>query len=270
MNFQLTPVVKNLLLINVGLLAAEYLMVSDSSMFSSLFAQWFGLRYVLADSFRPWQFLTYMFIHAGLSHIFFNMLGLFFFGPLLERFWGSKRFLIFYLATGLGAGVLYSAINFYETYSFEQEVDAYVRDPNPDDFVKLVRDHEEIFYGVSDAAIESFARYPDNADLQVQTVRVANEALLRKENLPMIGASGCVFGILAAFGLLFPNTKLFLLFPPIPVKAKYIVIFYGVTALFGAIRDAPGDNVAHYAHLGGMVFGWLLVMLWGRDRNRFY
>ena len=270
MGFQLTPVVKNLLLINFGLLAAEYLFFPDSSLYAGAFAQWFGLRYVLAETFHPYQFVTYMFIHAGFGHAFFNMLGLFFFGPLLERFWGSKRFLIFYMVTGLGAGVIYSAINFYETYGFQQEAEAYVRDPNPDEFVKLVRSHEELFYDVSTAAIEQFANQPDNASLRTQTVRVVEQKLYLKKNLPMVGASGSIFGILMAFGLLFPNTKIMLLIPPIPIAAKYIVIFYGVTALFGAIQDAPGDNVAHYAHLGGMLFAWILVVLWRRDRGRFY
>ncbi|SDK68264.1 Rhomboid family protein [Catalinimonas alkaloidigena] len=269
MGFQLTPVVKNLLLINVVLFGFDYLL-GDSWLTRGILANILGLRYLLADTFHIYQFVTYMFVHADFSHLFFNMFGLLIFGPMLERFWGAKRFLIFYMVTGIGAGLLYSGVNFYETYRFEQQAIEYSRNPNPTDFRIILQNNRDLFRGVALEATDQYEAHADNVPLRQQTVRLVMEALARKENTPMIGASGAIFGILIAFGLLFPNTQLFLLFPPIPIKAKYIVLFYGVTALFGAIQNVPGDNVAHYAHLGGMLFGWIMVSFWKQDRDRFY
>ena len=167
-----------------------------------------GLNYIFSPSFHFWQPLTYMFMHANFEHIFFNMFAVLMFAPALEQQWGSRRFLLYYLVTGVGAAIVQELVWF-------------------------------IFYGPSAAGAVT------------------------------IGASGAVFGILLAFGLLFPDTKLFIFFIPIPIRARIFVIIYAVCELFLGVASFSGDNVAHFAHLGGMLFGYLLILLWRRkDKDK--
>jgi membrane associated rhomboid family serine protease len=262
----LTPVVKNILLINVVIFAIQ-------SLAGYNFIDIFGLRHIQAETFQPWQFVTHMFIHASLRHLFFNMIGLFFFGPLLEQFWGSKKFLIFYMVTGLGAGMLYSGVNAYEAYQMRQSTISYIENPTPDHLVRYFREYDQLRYTQDRRMtrfITEFSDNPENKTYIRESIKYVSAAYTTKLNIPMVGASGAVFGILMGFGLLFPNTKLMLLFFPFPIKAKYLVGFYGLTAIFGAIHSAPGDNIAHYAHLGGMLFAWIMILIWRNDRNNFY
>lgn len=171
-----------------------------------------GLHYWKAPSFALYQFITYMFMHGGFSHFFFNMFALWMFGTVIEHTWGARRFLLFYFVCGLGAALV-----------------------------------QEIVWGLTMSPV-ALAYYGDY--------------------LITVGASGAIFGILLAFGMLFPNAPLFIMFIPIPVKAKWFVIGYAVLELFAGI-SATGDNVAHFAHLGGMIFGYLLIRYWQkRDRKR--
>lgn len=259
----LTPVVRNLLIINVVVLIIQQFLGFD-------FIDWFGLRYILADSFRPYQFITHLFVHGSFWHLFGNMFALFIFGPMLERVWGSQRFLLFYLVTGLGASLLYSAVNFYEIRQMEAAANQVIENPAPNEFSVFIQEHAEFAYPQLQAFIQQYFENPNSGALANQSQQRIQEVIDIKENIPMVGASGAVFGILMAFGLLFPNTELFLLFFPFPIKAKYFVLFYGLYELWSGFERVPGDNVAHFAHLGGMLFAFILVRLWKDKRNTFY
>ena len=195
----------------------------------------FAGTYPGSPFFKPWQIITHMFMHGGLGHIFFNMFALYMFGSQLERLWGPQRFLNYYLVSGLGGFLLHEFFIGYALYqdygSFFPAIDAMI----PEGVSPLDRvSYMEILYG------------------------------------RVVGASGAVFGLLLAFGMLFPNTRLMLLFPPIPIKAKYFVFGYGAIELFLALQNAQGDRVAHFAHLGGMLFGYFLLKRWQQDRGSFY
>lgn len=262
---RLTPVVKNLLILNIIFFILQR--VFSESHFTEAVSLWkFG-----SANFAPHQFVTYMFAHGGFSHIIFNMLGLVFLGPLLEQFWGPKRFLIFYLCTGIGAGVLYNAIETVKMTRTKNAVEQYVADPNPEAFNRLVYDHNEQLNPAIYNFIESYARNPDDIDYINKSKSLAKELYNVVLNFgSMLGASGAIYGILMAFGLLFPNTELMLLFPPVPVKAKYMVLILGAIALYSGLNRAEGDATAHFAHLGGMIFAVVMILIWKKDRNRFY
>lgn len=235
------PVVKNILIINVLVfLGTEFLAGQGINV-----TQYLALHYFTSDNFYPHQLVTYMFMHGGISHIFFNMFAVWMFGKVLEQVWGEKRFLIYYMATGIGAGLI-------------QLLVAYIRIIPLNDLVTP----EQLDYIVT------------NGYELLQTNRYYNDPVLQQLNVLInvstVGASGAVFGILLAFGMLFPNTELMLLFPPIPIKAKWFVIMYGVFELYAGFANNPNDNVAHFAHLGGMLFGFILIKYWKADRNRFY
>ncbi len=240
-SFNTIPVVvKNLIIINVLFFLATMVM---ERMGTNLYT-YLGLHFPLSEKFRLHQIFTHMFMHGGVSHIFFNMFALYMFGRVLESVWGPRRFLTFYLVTGIGAAALHTAVNFIEYYR-----DASQLTPEQIAYVK------EVGYGIW-AEGKNFT-----------------EPLLGKLNIilntPTVGASGAVFGILLGFGMLFPNTQLMLLFPPIPIKAKYFVMGYGAIELYLGFAQ-PGSNVAHFAHLGGMLFGYFMIKYWNKHSRRFY
>jgi membrane associated rhomboid family serine protease len=228
--FANTPeVVKNLILINV----LVYLVAG--AMGDAVALPLLAGTYPGSPFFQPWQIVSHMFMHGDLSHIFFNMFALYMFGSQLERVWGPKRFLTYYVACGLGAFALH-------------------------EFVVGLQFYTEL--GTFFPAAEQFVS-PQASPLE--RARVLEIVYGR-----VVGASGAVFGLLLAFGMLFPNTQLMLLFPPIPIRAKYFVMGYGAIELMLALQNSPGDNVAHFAHLGGMVFGYFLLKRWQQDRGHFY
>ena len=260
----LTPVVRNLLLANIGIFFFEY--ITKTSL-----TPMFGLRNVNAESFHFYQLVTYMFLHGDFNHILTNMFGLFMFGSLLERLWGPQRFLFFYFFTGIGAGLLYLGINYYEMAKLQQAITIYSQHPTPDTFVGFINKYT----GGSGAIqlgdfIEKFRLDPTNKSMINETISAIKGFYNSQLNVPMVGASGAIFGILMAFGYLFPNTELMLLFFPVPIKAKYFVTFYGIYELYSGIQRSQGDNVAHFAHLGGMLFALILLKYWGNSRQKFY
>jgi len=262
--FHLTPAAKNILIIN-GII----FILSDFIGLRTYIIENFGMRYFHSENFQPYQILTYMWVHAGFGHLFGNMFSILVFAPILEKVWGSKKFLIFYLVTGIGAGVLYSGINYYENYSFEVKVKSYEQNPSPESFRKLVINNSSEYYNQLYDFIDSYEQNPSNSNDNL-SIAYANDLLKVKSDVPMVGASGAVFGILLAFAMLFPNMKLMLLFPPIPVKAKYLVLVYGIYELWSEINRMPGDNIAHFAHLGGMLIGYLILIYWKRKYGTFY
>ena len=271
MQLNLTPVVKTLLLINVGIFFLQFLSIDIENLF--------GLRYLASSQFYPHQFLTYMFTQKETMHLLSNMFGLFTFGPMLERFWGGQRFLFFYLFTGIGASLLYTGINAYQLQDLQQGTEAYVQSPTPTHLRSYVRE-----FAAGELTLQSYeiietfnSKFEDNAldpNLKNESIGIARKIYRTVYNgivnIPMVGASGAIFGILMAFGLLFPNTELFLLFFPFPIKAKYFVAMYGLYELFAGVRRVPGDNVAHFAHLGGMLFAFILIRYWDNKRDKFY
>lgn len=239
--FGLPPVVKNVIMLNILMLLAYY---AVRSVFGTDLNSILGLYFPKSDSFRPFQILTHMFMHGGIWHLFFNMYALFIFGQVLEQVWGPKRFLLYYMVCGLGAALVHESVIAFEYAKLMKEI-------SPEN-LQLVLDE-----GAAYLAQNKVFTDPTMQNLQL---------LL---NTPTVGASGAVFGILLAFGVLFPNTQLMLLFPPIPIKAKYFVLGYGAIELYLAFTQ-PGSNIAHAAHLGGMLFGYILIRYWRKTTTTLY
>lgn len=252
----ITPVIRALIAINVIVFGVEYFGHKD------MIVSVMGLHYFTSDKFLPFQFVTSMFVHADIGHLFNNMLGLFFLGPILEMFWGEKRFLTFFFVTGIGAGLLYMGLKYYDYSALEAATRAYVENPDLSTF------NQFLLHNYPDDAYKLLQGY-DNISV-ADSVVIAEQSLKSVLDTPMIGASGAVFGVMAGFALLFPNTELMLFLIPIPIKAKYFVALYGLYELYAGLHKMPGDNVAHFAHIGGMVFAFILIKIWGKNRNSFY
>lgn len=240
------PMVKNLIIINVLMWLGSITLLN---VFNFRIEEYLGLHYIGASDFRPHQLISYMFLHSyyrmSLGHIFFNMFALYMFGRILEQVWGAKRFLIYYMVTGIGAAVIQEAVWYF---SFSSAIN---------EFNGLMQNFPSGGVNVGDAVLKSRDQLMDYKDMFLNAHVT-------------IGASGAVFGILLAFGMLFPNTEIMLLIPPIPIKAKIFVVIYGVLELFLGVASFSGDNVAHFAHLGGMLFGFFLIKYWQKHPTRFY
>jgi membrane associated rhomboid family serine protease len=259
----ITPVVQNLLLANIALF------VVSAYIFPQL-NQWFALYYIHSRYFQPFQFLTYMFMHADFWHLLSNMFGLFIFGPLLEQFLGPKKILILWMVCGIGSGVLYSGYTAYRMNSLQDKVKVFENNPTPDAFNKLVLQNRTFFKSTVFDFVDDFSRNPSDPNKISQAKQTLNAIVEIQANIPMVGASGAMFGVLIAFGMLFPNTELFLLFLPMPIKAKYFVLIYGLYTIYNVVINYPSDNVAHFAHLSGLAIGAILVYRWKKDRTNFY
>ena len=210
----LPPVVKNLLIINVLLYLATFTM----NRFHIDLTDYLGLHFFLASDFKPYQLITYMFMHGNFEHLFFNMFALWMFGNTLENIWGSKRFLWFYMLCGIGAGLC-------------QEVVQYIQ------YATSLAQYDSVNLGGG------------------QVIPMASYLNL----MNTVGASGAIDGLLLAFGMMFPNAMIYLYFF-VPIKAKWFVIGYAVIELVSGFIG--GGNVAHFAHLGGMLFGLILILVW--------
>ena len=267
----LPDVVKNLMIINVLMFLAT---IAASNVFGYDLRDTLGLHMPGSDAFRPYQLITYMFMHGSFSHIFFNMFAVWMFGSNIENIWGPKRFLVYYLLTGIGAAALHYGILYVEMLPDLEMMSAYTRNPSLETLNSMFdtfRFNGSIIdsYGLRadfnefKSSYDTLMRLPQDSQALSQTASFMasyKEAYLSAPNV--VGASGSLFGILLAFGMIFPNTLLFLIFFPIPIKAKYFVIGYGLIELFSGLQNNPGDNVAHFAHLGGMLFGFILIKFW--------
>ena len=209
---QIPTVTKNLVAINILMFIAT--LVNENFMVAN-----FAMFYPASPFFKPWQILTHMFMHGGFWHIFFNMYSLLMFGSILERSLGTKKYLIFYFVTGLGAAALHTGVEWLQARVF-------------------------IANGIAQA---------------YQQLLVT----------PTLGASGAIYGVLIGFAMLYPQARLTLIFPPIPMTAKWLVIIFAAIELFSGINGIQ-DGVAHFAHLGGMIFGWLLIRWWRKQGNLYY
>jgi len=266
-------VIKNLLIINGLLFLATWVFKNQ---FGWNLVDTLGLHYFSSELFQPYQFVTYMFMHGGIDHIFFNMFALWMFGNVLENVWGPKRFLIFYMVTGIGAALIYMGYEAFHFYQIQQSVDAFLANPVPEEYYALVKKHFGVYLEIPenqsqiDAFFTSWNNNLSSSHVYIQqAIADINQFVSFQKSNPVVGASGSVFGVLLAFGMLFPNTLLYIYFL-FPIKAKYFVVLYGGLELFMGIANNPGDNVAHFAHLGGMLFGFILIKLWSRKKNNFY
>lgn len=226
---KITPVVKNLLIINVIVYVAFKMILPQ---FESMIA----LYLPLSDQFAPYQFVSHMFMHADTMHLFFNLFALYMFGTAVESVWGMKKFLIYYLICGFGAALLHLAVKYYTFQSISAGIDPSV--------VQTI---------LSDGANAKLA-----SNLITEEVRDLFSAIHR----PAVGASGAIFGVLLAYGMMYPNHKIMLIFLPIPIAAKYFIPLMMAAELYLGVNQFDWDNVAHFAHLGGALVGFLLIMFW--------
>lgn len=267
--FSILPeAVKNILIINGIFYLATVVLGNRGVNLNELL----GLHYWQSDEFRPWQFITYQFMHGSFTHLFFNMFAVWMFGAAVENMWGSRRFLTYYLLTGVGAAVCHYAIYYWELRPAMQFIDAFMADPGPaqlDNFFQL--DASNIYSSTELAAHIGqlkalFAIDPASAtEYSKQLVLQFHNDLVNSPPV-VVGASGAVFGLLLAYGMLFPNSIIYIYFA-LPIKAKYFVILYGALELFSGIAKVPGDDIAHFAHLGGLFTGLLLIYFYRRPRR---
>ena len=228
------PVTRHLLLINIVVYLATFVFLQTGAIDLN---RWLGLHFWKGSEFNPAQLITYMFMHGGFTHLFFNMFALWMFGNLLERVLGSRRFLLYYTVCGVGAALVQELV---WQFSWQSILLAHVTGPAGSTVTDVINAANS---GMTDFSMDDFF----NGYLGGGMVTV--------------GASGAVFGILLAFGMIFPNMPMYLFFIPIPVKAKWVVIGYGLLELyFGLSGNQPG--VAHFAHLGGMLFGIFMILYW--------
>lgn len=225
----LPPIVKNLIIINVIMFMASWAIPSLTN--------YFALYYWESPLFRPWQILTHIFMHANFGHLFFNMFALWMFGNMIENTLGPKRFLIFYLVCGLGAAFLHMMVFFWENAEYIKIFEHLPKDQQ----ISMVNQIIQTDYG---------------------------SVVAMPMVTPMVGASGAIFGVLFAFGYLYPNLKIYI-YMLLPLKAKYFVAIYAALELIMGLRNSPTDNVAHFAHLGGMVFAFIIFKVWKIRSNPF-
>ena len=229
---KLTDGIKHLIIINVILFVAPQLLQLD---FTNILA----LHFPENEHFGFWQYITHMFMHASFSHILFNMYGLWAFGTPLEQMWGKKKFLFFYFSAGLGAGIIYTLVNYYQ---FNEALETLVNSGISQNEILELMNPTKMY---------------QNKDLQTMN---------QLYNTPAVGASGAVYGVLAAFGLYFKDAKLALIFLPIPVAAKYFipVMIFG-DLFFGMTKYSVG-NIAHFAHIGGALIGFIIAYSWKKNQ----
>lgn len=258
------PATKNLLILTILCwLLSLFAQKSFPEVYEMLVLRPFG-----SPDFMPYQLLSYMFLHDthGIFHILFNMLMLWMFGTPLEYRIGTQRFLILYFAAGIGAGILQSAIGYYESQSIINAAQVVLESTTPETFEYFIKEYipSGEAYDAASKLVYEWAADPESSMYQARQVVSIYASHLT--NTGTVGASGAVFGIMAAFGLLFAETQLMLLIPPIPIKAKYLIpLLIIMEYVFGITGTRTG--VAHFAHIGGAVIGAFLVFWWyGRRR----
>lgn len=266
----LPPVIKNLIIINGIVLLAQY--TAEIQGYKEMVYNLFALHNVQSELFKPYQLVTHLFMHGNFVHFFFNMFALWMFGSMLENMWGAKRFLNFYILCGLGAAALHLGWLYLESRTIMEEVALFKQVPTVDRMLQFFSK-----YGVVDEEmrqkvnilITDWRTDPFNANYAEAARDYVSETSQAYISNPTVGASGAVFGCLAAFGYLFPNTLIYIYFF-FPIKAKWFVILYAAAELWMGIKNS-GGNIAHFAHLGGALIGFLLVLYWNKkNRRTFY
>ena len=238
------PVVKNIIVINVLFWLA--------SLKFPFLDNYLGMHYWASSEFNIFQLVSYLFMHADFNHLFFNMFAVFMFGVVIERVWGSKRFLLYYLVTGIGAAIVQQIVWAIEYQSL---------------ISALMSGNVEQLIGQENTLRRFFSYHSIELLSALDMNQMGNKIA---KSLVTIGASGAVFGILLAFGWLFPEARLMMIFIPIPIKARIFVALYAIAELFLGVAKLSNDNVAHFAHLGGMIFGAILILYWKKKGKLFY
>jgi len=268
----LPMVIKNLIIINVLFFLAS---LAFQNVTGGDLSDYVGLHYPIASQFMPYQFFSYMFMHASFSHLFFNMFALWMFGNVLENIWGPKKFLIYFFVTGIGAALTHYVIFYFQISPTISAIDSYIAKPSTETFAAFTNSQ---YFSISSIEIQKafnvfvqkyntlLASNPRQAVAEsVNFMYQYREAVL---NAPVVvGASGAVFGVLLAFGMMFPDSLIYLYFF-IPIKAKWFVVIYGAIELFSGVAGIAGDNVAHFAHLGGMISGFALLYYWNMKAKK--
>jgi membrane associated rhomboid family serine protease len=270
-SFNLLPdVVKNLLIINgLVFLSTSVLAAKFGIDLNSLF----GLYYFTSPEFHYTQFITHLFLHGSFWHLLSNMFALWMFGNMLENIWGSKRFLTFYLVCGLGAALIHTLATGWELNQMKGVLDGYAANPNLVDFEAIIYKYNAFARGETATQLSdiyyTWQQYPNSPFAAEESVKAIYRLFEVKRDIPTVGASGAVFGVLLAFGMMFPNMIIYLYFA-LPIKAKYFVALFGLYELYSGFQNHPADNVAHFAHLGGMLFGFILIRYWRNKRRNYY
>lgn len=271
----LTTAVKHLLIINVLVFLAAFVLRQTMNIDLT---DWLALYYVGSDHFRIWQLVTYMFLHVQLWHLFLNMYALWMFGCIMERFLGLRRFLIYYFVCGIGAGLLQILFMWLTSAPVLAEINAYAAAPTPDALIAIVNDH---FNGIinPDWVSEVTNQWRANPGIYDFGYETSNALINAYDQyiigIPSLGVSGATYGLLLAFAMLFPEEKLFIIPFPFPIKAKWLVLGSAAIELsVGIIGTLNGigrigiiHNVGHFAHIGGMLFGLILILIWRKRRN---
>lgn len=270
-SFQFLPlVIKNLLIIN-GLFYLAQITFANSTLIN--IEDVFALHYVGSSLFKPWQFITHMFMHDtnNFMHLLGNMFALWMFGSILENTWGSKRFLIFYIACGLGAAALHMIFLWYDISALQQSFAAFKQMPTYDVFIQLHKTHNlDSYFPNTLPMLQEWSVNPQDKSFGMYAAEIISRYTQMHVDEATLGASGAVFGVLAAFAYLFPNTYLYIYFL-VPIKAKWVILIYIAIELFFALRNTAGDNVARWAHLGGALVGFITVFIWNKtNRKTFY
>ena len=240
----ITDAIKHLIVINIIVFVAPQLMQTD---YTNILA----LHFPKNEHFGFWQYATHMFMHGGFAHILFNMYGLWAFGTPLEQIWGKNKFIFFYFSSGIGAGLIYTMVNYYQFNSIfelfiqaglnESEVIAILKQGSTNDFRVLEAITQQQFN-------EIFALY----------------------NTPAVGASGAVYGVLVAFGMYFKDAKLALIFFPVPIAAKYFIPIMILGDLFFGVTKYSVGNIAHFAHIGGALIGFIIALYWKKNQFKIH
>lgn len=237
---RLTEAIKHLIIINVIVFVAPQLLNIDVTNI-------LALHFPKNEHFGFWQYLTHIFMHGGMYHILFNMYGLWAFGTPLEQMWGRNKFLFFYFSAGIGAGLIYTLVNYYQFNGFyEQLLNSGMTAGDIQNLLDTGRYSEEIVNLTNKEVSEFYALY----------------------HTPAVGASGAIYGILVAFGLAFPNAKLAMIFFPIPIAAKYFIPFIILGDLFFGMTKYSIGNIAHFAHIGGAIIGFIIAWFWKKNQFR--
>lgn len=242
---KLTDAIKHLIILNVIFFIA-------SSVLGLNIGNWLALYFPQNDHFGFWQFVSHMFLHGGFMHILFNMYALWAFGSPLEQMWGRNKFLFFYFSAGIGAGLIYTAVNYFQFNSIYNEL---------------------VGIGLQTGDIQSLlesGRYNSGILDQISEKKLSE--IYQIYNTPAVGASGAIYGVLVAFGMSFPNAKLALIFFPVPIAAKYFIpvligldLFSGLTG-FSIFSSGSGGGVAHFAHVGGAIIGFIMMKYWQKNQ----
>ncbi|CAM1363148.1 Rhomboid family protein [Tenacibaculum sediminilitoris] len=238
-----TQTIKHLIIINVIMYFAPQLLNMD---LTNLFA----LHYPKNEHFEVWQYLTHMFMHGSTMHLLFNMYALWAFGSPLEQMWGRNKFLFFYFSAGIGAGLIYTLVNYYQFNGYYEQL---------------------IASGVSSESLTSFLKTGNYSDFAHLTnfSRTELTKFFYLYDTPAVGASGAIYGILVAFGLTYPDAKLALIFFPVPIAAKYFIPLIILSDLFFGITSYSIGNIAHFAHIGGAIIGFIIAWYWKKNQFKF-